>query len=85
MNNTARLESSTHAADLAERVRVNQAKLTSELRSHYDFIVYGWGPPVPWYRSDFQVLAFVTTNPQVGEAKKDSEIATRVAGGRGGL
>jgi choline dehydrogenase len=29
--------------DFAERVRVNQAKLTSELRSHYDFIVCGSG------------------------------------------
>jgi choline dehydrogenase len=29
--------------DFAERVRVNQAKLTSELRPHYDFIVCGSG------------------------------------------
>ena len=28
-------EPSTHAADFAQRVRVNQAKLTSELRLHY--------------------------------------------------
>jgi len=40
-NNTARLEPSTHAADLAERVRMNQ--LTSELRPDYDFMVFG-GP-----------------------------------------
>jgi hypothetical protein len=39
-NSTASLEPSTNAA-FAERVRVNQAKLTSELRPHYDFIVCG--------------------------------------------
>src|SRR6202008_5056185 len=42
-NITANLELSTDAADFAERVRVNQAKLTSELRPHYDFIVCGSG------------------------------------------
>jgi choline dehydrogenase len=42
-NSTASLEPDTDAADLAERVRVNQAKLTSELRPHYDFIVCGSG------------------------------------------
>ena len=42
-NTTASSESSTPAADFAERVRVNQAKLTSELRPHYDFIVCGSG------------------------------------------
>src|SRR5260370_4119182 len=42
-NSTASLELSTEAADFAERVRVNQAKLTSELRPHYDFIVCGSG------------------------------------------
>ena len=31
------------AADFAQRVRVNQTKLTSELRPHYDFIVCGSG------------------------------------------
>jgi hypothetical protein len=40
-NSTASLEPSTNAADFAERVRVNQAKLTSEVRPHYDFIVCG--------------------------------------------
>src|SRR5260221_13507774 len=40
-NSTASLEPSTNAPDFAERVRVNQAKLTSELRPHYDFIVCG--------------------------------------------
>jgi choline dehydrogenase len=42
-NGTANLEPSTHAADFAERLRVNQAKLTSELRLHYDFVVCGSG------------------------------------------
>jgi choline dehydrogenase len=42
-NSTASPEPSTDAADFAERVRVNQAKLTSELRPHYDFIVCGSG------------------------------------------
>src|SRR6202011_2630998 len=40
-DSTASLEPGTQAADFAERVRVNQAKLTSELRPHYDFIVCG--------------------------------------------
>ena len=40
-NSTASLEPSTNAADFAERVRVNQTKLTSELRPHYDLIVCG--------------------------------------------
>src|SRR4029077_21190960 len=42
-NGTANLELSTQAADFAERVRVNQAKLTSELGPHYDFVVCGSG------------------------------------------
>src|SRR6195256_4397343 len=42
-NSTASLEPSTYAADFAERVRMNQAKLVSELRPHYDFIVCGSG------------------------------------------
>jgi hypothetical protein len=29
--------------DFAERVRLNQVKLTSELRPHYDFILCGSG------------------------------------------
>jgi hypothetical protein len=36
-------EPSTHTADFAQRVRVNQTKLTSELKPHYDFIVCGSG------------------------------------------
>ena len=39
-NSTASLEPSTNAA-FAERVSVNQAKLTSGLGPHYDFIVCG--------------------------------------------
>jgi choline dehydrogenase-like flavoprotein len=34
---------STPTTDFAQRVRVNQAKLTSELRLHYDFIICGSG------------------------------------------
>ena len=33
----------TQTTDFAERVRLNQAKLTSELRPHYDFIICGSG------------------------------------------
>src|SRR6201993_2413188 len=40
---TASPEPNTQTADLAQRVRVNQAKLTFELRPHYDFIVCGSG------------------------------------------
>src|SRR5260221_751036 len=36
-------EAGVQTEDFAERVRVNQAKLTSELRPHYDFIVCGSG------------------------------------------
>jgi choline dehydrogenase-like flavoprotein len=36
-------ESDAVAAEFAERVRSNQVKLTSELKSHYDFIVCGSG------------------------------------------
>jgi choline dehydrogenase len=42
-NSRASLEPSTHAADFAQRVHVNQAKLASELRPHYDFVVCGSG------------------------------------------
>ncbi len=42
-NSTAGLEPNTHAADFAQRVHVNQARLTSELRPHYDFIICGSG------------------------------------------
>src|SRR5258708_33641521 len=42
-DSTASLEPSTHPADFAERVRVNQTKLTSELKPLYDFIVCGSG------------------------------------------
>jgi hypothetical protein len=39
----ASLEPSTLEADFAQRVHVNQTKLTSELKPHYDFIVCGSG------------------------------------------
>jgi choline dehydrogenase len=42
-NSTASLEPSTDAADFAQRVHVNQARLTSELRPRYGFIVCGSG------------------------------------------
>jgi choline dehydrogenase len=41
--NFATKELGVHTEDFAERVRVNQAKLTSELKPHYDFIVCGSG------------------------------------------
>ena len=37
------LASDTLTADFIERVRVNQKKLTAELKAHYDFIVCGSG------------------------------------------
>src|SRR6266403_270773 len=39
----ANAEPGIQSEDFAERVRVNQAKLTSELRPHYDFVVCGSG------------------------------------------
>jgi choline dehydrogenase len=39
----ASLKPSTHGADFAQRVHVNQPRLASELRPHYDFIVCGSG------------------------------------------
>ncbi len=42
-NIATKAELGVHTEDFAERVRVNQAKLTSELRPHYDFIVCGSG------------------------------------------
>ena len=44
---TASLEPSTRVADFAERVRMNQAKLNSELKPLYDFIVCGSGSSGP--------------------------------------
>jgi hypothetical protein len=42
-NITADAEPVVQAEDFAERVRVNQARLTFELWPHYDFIVRGSG------------------------------------------
>ncbi len=43
-NERARHEQHTRTADFIERVRVNQQKLTAELKAYYDFIVCGSGP-----------------------------------------
>jgi len=42
-NSTANPKPKVQITDLGERVRVNQKKLASELRPHYDFIVCGSG------------------------------------------
>jgi len=42
-NTAANAGPGVQTEDFAERVRVNQAKLTSELKPHYDFIVCGSG------------------------------------------
>jgi choline dehydrogenase len=42
-NIAANAEAGVQNEDYAERVRVNQTKLTSELKPHYDFIIYGSG------------------------------------------
>jgi choline dehydrogenase len=42
-NSTANPKRNFQIADLGERARVNQKKLASELKPHYDFIVCGSG------------------------------------------
>jgi choline dehydrogenase len=42
-NIAANAESAVQTEDFVQRVHVNQAKLASELRPHYDFIVCGSG------------------------------------------
>jgi choline dehydrogenase len=42
-NIAANAEQGVQTEDFAERVRVNQTKLTSELKPHYDFIICGSG------------------------------------------
>ena len=36
--------------DFAERVRLNQRKLSSDLKPQYEVIICGSGFPVPWQR-----------------------------------
>ena len=42
-NTTASPDLGTRSEDFAQRVRINQTKLISELKPHYDFIVCGSG------------------------------------------
>src|SRR5919201_1671428 len=56
---TTHIASAAVAAEFAERVRSNQAKLTSELKSHYDFIVCGAGT------SGSVIAGRLAANPEV--------------------
>jgi choline dehydrogenase len=56
-----RFEMRTEMADFIERVRVNQQKLTANLKSHYDFIVCGSGSSVRWWRADWPRIRMSTS------------------------
>ena len=70
-NIAASPEPSTETEDFAQRVRVNHTKLTSELKSHYDFLVCGSGSSVVARRlaenPDVSILLFEAGVHQSGQ------------------